>query len=690
MVIEREYYNGEWESENNREGWKYMDRIHRGEEFSYKPGDTLPFGVTRVSDGVQFAVSIPNGKDCYLNLYRKGQKRPACRIGLSREYKRGSVYFVRVTDCPGTTPDRSVADVLSQEYEYMYETDGEEFVDSYAAMVYGRERWGRRQAKSVGVRGGICLEEFDWQGDGPLGISFSDMILYQLHVRGFTKHHSSKVAHRGTYDGLRERIPYLRELGVNALLLLPCYEFDELPQEQQHALGEPKGGEASRPIPQKHIRDTVYGREMPAGKQAGKLNYWGYGSRDTYYFAPKASYASEPHRVSVEFKELVRSLHQAGIEVLLDIYFTPGTNVCLMEDCLRSWVLEYHIDGFRVNQEVTPSLMLVSDPILSGVKLLADYWNREVLAETGTLGREHALAEYNEGFMNCARRYLKSDEGQVEGFANYLRRNTSDVAAVNFMTYVNGFTMMDLVCYDVKHNEENGELNQDGTQYNYSWNCGVEGKSRKKAIVSRRMCQIRNAFAMMLLSQGTPMLLAGDEFGNTQNGNNNPYCQDNEITWLDWRQLESRREIFDYVKKLIAFRKEHPVLHQARELQMYDSLSCGIPDISIHGTQAWRADFSYYSRMLAVLLYGEYQNREDGTADDSIYIIFNMYWEPRSFDLPNLPGDKEWYPAIETYENSFHEIPKPVKRKRRRKKTSLESQKKTVVPPRSVVVFVGR
>jgi glycogen operon protein len=278
----------------------------------------------------------------------------------------------------------------------------------------------------------------------------------------------------------------------------------------------------------------------------------------------------------------------------------------------------------------------------------------------------------------------------VESFANYFCRGSSDVANINFMTSVNGFTMMDLVSYDVKHNEDNGEDNQDGTQYNYSWNCGVEGRSRKKAIVSRRMCQIRNAFAMILLAQGTPMLLAGDEFGNTQQGNNNPYCQDNAVTWLDWRQLESHREIFDYVRRLIHFRKEHPVLRQGRQLNMFDSLSCGMPDLSIHGTQAWKTDFSYYSRMLAVLLYGEYQCREDGLADDSLYIIFNMHWESQSFDLPNLPGAKEWYPVIETYGNTFSEAPKPPQKKTKKKKPLLGNRRKTVVPPRSIVVFVGR
>ena len=668
-----------------------MDKTEK--KFQYKQGDTLPFGVTKTADGVQFAVSIPKGKECYLNIYKTGQKRPACRIRLSKEYRRGSVYFVKITDCPGADAGRSVAEALSRDYEYMYEVDGKEFIDPYAAVVHGREKWSKRPIGSHVVRGGIDLDSFDWEGDSPLGISFSDMILYQLHVRGFTRHASSKVAHRGTFAGLAEKIPYLQELGINSVLLLPCYEFDEVQMPAKiHGMPQQSAGKPQN-VPRnedKAGRQDDFAVSPSMKVEQVKINYWGYGQSETYYCAPKAAYASDPHGAGVEFKNLVKKLHQAGIEVLMDIYFMPGTNVCLMEDCLRNWVLEYHVDGFRVNQEVMPAQMLVSDPVLSGVKLLTDYWNREMLASVGDSGSQGTLAEYNEGFMNCARRYLKSDEGQVEGFSGFFRRGSENMAYINFMTHVNGFTMMDLVSYDVKHNEVNGEGNQDGTQYNYSWNCGVEGKSRKKFIRSRRMSQIRNAFAMMLLAQGTPMILAGDEFGNTQEGNNNPYCQDNEITWLDWRSTSASTEIFDYVKKLIAFRKEHPVLHQNRELYMFDSLSCGMPDVSIHGTQAWKADFSYYSRMLAVLLYGDYQKKADGLADDSIYIIFNMYWEPKSFDLPNLPADKDWYPAVETYDNTFSEIPQPVRRKKRRKRPSLESQKKTIVPPRSIVVFVGR
>lgn len=665
---------------------KYMDtKKQKNEKYKYRPGHTLPFGVSEVEEGVQFSICLPGVRECYLLLYRKGQKRLAARICLSERYMRGSVRSIVFTEIEGNKDPHAVAAVLSEQYEYLYEADGRKVTDPFAACIRGREKWGRRTnaSEDTSLRGVITLEEYDWEEEFPLRIPYHESILYQLHIRGFTKHSSSGVRHKGTFAGLQEKIPYLKELGVNGVLLLPCYEFDEIQSRQTQALGRPQN------VPETVRQSTVHS-SIDEKNTTVRINYWGYGGSHTFYMAPKASYASDPLHPVHEMKDMIHAMHQAGIEVLLDIYFSPGMNVWDMSDCLRRWILEYHIDGFRVNQEVIPSLNLVSDPVLSGVKILASYWDEQVMGQAGILRQENALAEYNEGFMNTARRFLKSDEGQVEAFANCFRRNPSSHAVINFMTYVNGFTMMDLVSYDVKHNDENGEMNQDGTQYNYSWNCGVEGKTRKKTVLARRMCQMRNAFLMMLLSQGTPMLLAGDEFGNTQNGNNNPYCQDNLTTWLDWRKLETHREIWEYVHKLIRFRKAHPVLHPEQELRLFDVKSCGMPDLSIHGTQAWRADFSYYSRMLGMLYYGEYAQKENGETDDSVYIIFNMYWEARSFDLPNLPQDKEWYPVIETYDNTFCETLPAVPKKKRVHKPALESRKKTVVPPRSIVVFLGR
>ena len=634
--------------------------------FKIRPGDLLSFGVIKVASGVQFSVYLPGEANCKLKLYRIGRKEPACVIPLTGEYKRGGVYFVIITGISESykSEGRSIAQILSQDFEYMYEADGREFIDPYVHVIPGKSVWGKvyeEQNKKI-IRGGVCLDDFEWGDDFQIRRPFEDVILYQLHVRGYTKHSSSGVKHKGTYEGLREKIPYFKELGVNCLLLLPCYEFNEVIEENTRA-----------------------GHEI-------KYNYWGYGGKDVYYLAPKVSYAADKKNPVREFKNLIKSLHEEGIEVLMDIYFLPGTNLSLMTDCLRNWVINYHIDGFRVNQSVMPSIALISDPILSGVKILAEYWDENLLRSTGVKYSEKFLAEYNEGFMNDTRRFLKSDEGMVEKFSNRFKRNSDNYSIINFVTHVNGFTMMDLVSYDVKHNESNGEMNRDGSEYNYSWNCGVEGRSRKQYVVTRRMQQIRNAFLMLLCSQGTPMILAGDEFGNTQYGNNNAYCHDDNVTWLNWKRGNREQEIFDYVKKLIVFRKEHKILRQASSFKMMDSRGYGIPDLSIHGTQAWRADFSYYSRMLAILLNGEYVQDEAGEPDDIIYLIFNMYWESKTFDLPSLPVGKKWYAAITTYDNGFNELPPKVKRKKvaKVKRSEMHLQRKTVVPPRSIVVFVGR
>lgn len=617
--------------------------------FTIKPGNALPLGVTKVADGVQFAIYLQNKKKCYLKLYRKGWKLPEYRIPLTDEYRMGSVYFVHI-QLTNLSGDLDLARLLTEQYEYLYEADGEDIIDPYAAGISGRERWNHRG--KLPIRGKICLLDFDWMGDCILRTPFHELILYQLHPRGFTKHVTSRVKAKGTFAGLQEKIPYMKQLGINGVFLLPSYEFEEI--------------------------------------QGEKVNYWGYGESGNYYFAPKAAYSSS-EQADVELKQTVKMLHQNGIEVLLDFYFAPGTNLNLITDCLRHWVLNYHVDGFRVNTEVMPSISLVSDPILSGVKLLSAYWDAQMLSRAGISHMEHSIAEYNEGFMNDARRFLKSDEGQVAKFFERFYRHPAHTGVINFMTHVNGFTMMDLVSYDIKHNESNGERNTDGTEYNYSWNCGVEGKSRKKTVREQRMRQIRNAFLMLFLSQGTPMLLAGDEFGNTQDGNNNPYCHDDTVTWLNWQETKMAGEIREYVRKLIAFRREHPVIRQEQPLRLMDTLSCGVPDLSAHGLQTWRPDFSNYSRLLGVLLCGKYAAVPDGGEDDSIFVIFNMYWENKSFGLPDLSDGREWFAAIETFDDSFYELPaRRVKPGRRKKSKRLGIQRTTVVPPRSIVVFVSR
>ncbi|MCR5625497.1 MAG: hypothetical protein K6G11_09745 [Lachnospiraceae bacterium] len=788
--------------------------------FTIHPGNSMTFGVTQVANGVQFSVYLPDSGKCELKLYKKGHVSPQIVIDLTEEYKWGSVYFVIIDKHPKNPDKRSIEQILSEDYEYTYETNKGEVLDYYARSLHGRENWGTIKNKDK-IRSGIELQEFDWENDLPPRRPFNEVIMYQLHVRGFTKHRSSKVKNKGTFAGVTEKIDYIKDLGVNAIMLLPCYEFDEVlcetsygepsdfyansevgksdrslrkmqdNEKKAEAIQSAKLGKASdtAKITVKAEEDIIKadkdnakldkentkagnknsgsaskgktgakaGKEEAKSKKTAKgasskvnvventekssvtdnasgavgtvdnsafdlrnasnaqrgqmlagwkepkvkINYWGYGTNNTYYFAPKASYAGPKKNPCDEMKKMVKAFHKEGIEVLMDIYFSPGTNINLMTDCLRHWVLDYHIDGFRVNNDVYPSIVGASDPILSGVKLIISYWDVNEMKRAEVVRDCNAFAEYNDGFMNDARRFLKSDEGMTGAFISRFYRNPKEYSVINYISCVNGFTLMDLVSYDIKHNDDNGEHNTDGTDFNYSWNCGVEGFSRKKAIVRRRMNQIRNALVMMFLSQGTPMLLAGDEMGNTQYGNNNPYCQDNKVTWLDWSKLDTYREIHDYIKNLIAFRKQYPVLHQKDELMFMDRLGVGMPDISIHSTVAWKSDYSNYNRMLGILLYGDYVNvstsddavglRRQGKVEsgDSIYIIFNMYWEAKYFDLPQLPDNKEWYIALETFSGEFKEIPKP-KKKTRKKIMSLADSRRTMVPARSIVVFVGR
>jgi len=665
--------------------------VRRKKLFECRVGNALPLGVTKVREGVQFAVYLPKHKDCYLKLYKKRKKNPDYVVALTDQFRVGGVYFVVICKAEGVKDGRTAAEILEQDYEYLYEAGGEEFIDPHAGYVTGRNYWAKRFPQAQPVRGGICLEEFDWKGDSPPQIPYSDLILYQLHVRGYTRHSSSKVEHKGTFRGLTEKIPYLKELGINAVLLLPVYEFCEVADEtagEKPALGDGKKGK-DMPVQTVSTKNTSVG---DIGQEAAEnqINYWGYGAPDTYYFAPKASYCSHEASPSCEFKEMVQAFHANGMEVLLDMYFIPGTNLFLMTDCLRSWVLKYHVDGFRINQEVMPLLSVVSDPILSGVKILANYWDMDMLKNARISGQKNVFGEYNEGFMNEARCFLKGDGGMVEKVAGRFSRNPEDHSVINFMSYINSFTMMDTVSYDIKHNQANGERNHDGADVNYSWNCGVEGKTRKKSILDRRMVQIRNAFLMLLTSQGTPMILAGDELGNTQLGNNNPYCQDNAISWINWNQTKTSVAIHDFVQKMIQMRRSFPVLHQKGPVQMMDTLSCGMPDLSIHGMQAWKPDYSGYSRMLGMLYYGAYVEGQTGR---SVYIIYNMYWEARSFDLPNLPGGRVWRVMVDTYDNTFDSTllkpkKKPSQKSLRSRKKQAELQKKTVVPPRSAVIFV--
>ena len=362
--------------------------------------------------------------------------------------------------------------------------------------------------------------------------------------------------------------------------------------------------------------------------------------------APKRSY-SATNDPAQEFRHLIQAMHKAGIACILEMYFPAGTNPFLALRALQSWKLNFHVDGFHVLGDGAPVQLLMQDGILSDSKLMFyGFDERDIRGKKEPAHK--CVAEYNPGFLQDMRRFLKSDEEMVEGAAWHVRRNPDRYAVINYMACQDGFTLNDMVTYNYRHNEANYENNQDGSSYNYSWNCGVEGPTRKMNIRQLREQQLRNAFLMVLLSQGVPMIYGGDEIGNSQNGNNNAYCQDNSIGWIDWKGLKKNESLLEFVKAVIAFRKEHPILHTPGELRGVDYQTRGLPDVSVHGERAWLLNSENTSRLLGIMYYGAYARRKDGTYDDSIYIAYNFHWESRSVALPNLPGKGCWTKVIDT------------------------------------------
>ena len=553
-------------------------------------GFPFPQGCTVEGQTANFSVAVPEGQTCELIIYKKGARASAFSQEMPYSDVAGNLHFLSV--------------VLEQpeDYEYCYKIGGKIVPDPYGKAFSGREHWSVSKEKRK-LRTRIVTDTFDWGKSQFPHLKKEDVIAYSLHVRGFTKHSSSGVAHKGTFDGVTEKLPYLQKLGINQIHLMPVYEFDE---NQRH------------------------------------VNYWGYGK--AYFFAPKASYAAgDPVN---EMKLLVRQMHLAGIEVILEMPFTEGTTFSLILDCLRYWVMQYHVDGFIVNPYICNPDELAKDPVLAKSKIL----------------------KKEDGFQNVMRRFLKGDEGMIRDVICQLKNQ--DTQLYNYIASHNGFTLCDVVSYDGKHNEANGENNLDGPDYNYSWNCGAEGYSRKKAVNELRKNQIFNAFFLLLFAQGMPCILSGDEFMNTQKGNNNAYCQDNLISWLDWNQLSRQEELYTFVCRLIALRKA--CMKQIAKKSEDTMGRSGIPQISYHGEDAWQMPAGRASRQLGVFYH------EESTEKD-FYIAYNMHWLSHSFALPSLPKGMEWVCIAGTKEGVLDE-----------KEAVPVKDKKVQLEERTIKVFVGR
>ena len=694
-----------------------------GVQYLLRPGRPLPFGATLVPGGVNFSIFSRHATSCALVLFDKGQPQPKVEIPFPDAFRIGNVFTMVVFD------------LAYESLEYGFRMDGpwnpseghrfdrsKILMDPYARAVAGRDLWGQPPDWDdvYPHRARLVPDDFHWEQDRPLEIPMSDLVIYEMHVRSFTRHPSAGAKHPGTFSAIRQKIPYLKDLGVNCVELLPIYEFDEF--------------ENSRPNP-----------------QTGELlmNYWGYSTLG--FFAPKAGYAATGrHGMQVdELKHLIQELHASGIEVMLDVVFnhtaegnergptihyrgidnkayymlTPGgyyfnfsgtgnTLNCnhpvvrsMVLDCLRYWASEYHIDGFRFDLAAilgrdqsgaplaNPPLLesLAYDPILAKCKLVAEAWDAGGLYQVGSFPAFGRWAEWNGKYRDQVRQFLKGEAGlatevaaRVEGSPDlYAVEGRGTTASINFITCHDGFTLMDLVSYDGKHNEANGEDNRDGSDDNYSWNCGAEGPTGDEGINATRRRQMKNAVALLMTSQGIPMILMGDEIGRTQRGNNNAYCHDNEINWMDWRLLEENAEVFRFFKRCIAFRKAHPVLRNDAHLQRRDLVGSGYPDVSWHGVKAWQPDWSEASRTVAFMLDGAHARR--GTVrDDDVYVAANTHWEAHEFELPRLGEDRRWHVFANTGAAHPHDVWDVGS------EPSLEDQGTLLMGPRSVAILVGR
>lgn len=555
-------------------------------------GYPLPLGISENNGIVNFSVEAEDSKTCKLNIYKKGEETPEMCLDMQTE--RG-VDCVRFTALP-------ISKVKGREYNY--EIDGVRQLDPYVKAYTTSHRTGE-------LRGKILADAYDWEGDKPLQIPDYEVVAYSLHVRGFTKHRSSKVKHKGTFLGLTEKIPYLKELGINQIQCMPIYDFDET---------------------------TPY------------TNYWGYGEANCFAIKKRYAASKNPEK---ELKNMVKAFHQSGIEVVFNMPFTEQTPKHRMLDCLRYYRMEYHIDGFVLNAYVAPMESIRTDAILKTAKIIVN----------------------QDDFQNTIRCFMRGDRGVLQPAIQSMKRIAKECGGYNHITNHTGFTLADLVSYKRKHNEANGENNLDGPSMNYSWNCGREGNTRDENILVLRKKQRRNAMMLLLLSQGTPIILAGDEFGNSQKGNNNVYCQDNQTAWLDWNQLEREQDFYEFVKQLIAIRKLYSAFGVEQMLTGTDRFGCGVPDISYHGEEAWKTE-----DMQKEAYVGIYYHCEDGT---DCFVAYNMQECEQELALPTLSEHKVWQcmlttadRLVETQEFSGARIE--------------DDRRKVIVSARTIVLLVGR
>lgn len=683
--------------------------------FPVRPGMFHLNGAMALPIGVNFTVHTHHGTTVELLLFHRGEDEPYAVLPFPESYRIGDVYSMIVFY------------LNIEDFEYAYRVDGpykpkkgllfdreNVLLDPYAKAVAGQRIWG--EVKKGPYHARVVKDTFDWGDDPQSKRELNDLIIYELHVRGFTKHNSSGVTHNGTFAGLKEKIPYLKELGINAVELMPVFEFDE----------------------------TVHEREVNGKKL---VEYWGYNT--VSFFAPNTSYnaSTEHHNEGTELKEMIKALHDNGIEVILDVVFnhtaegneqgptfsfkgfdnniyymlTPDGNYynfsgcgntlnCnhpivqqMILECLRYWTINYRVDGFRFdlasilgrNEDGSPMnnppllRTLACDPLLRNVKLIAEAWDAGGMYQVGRFPASNRWAEWNGRYRDTLRSFLKGDNwaswtaawciaGSGDMYGGFFSDDNGNYAGynscINFLTCHDGFTLYDLYSYNEKHNDGNGWNNTDGSDDNRSWNCGAEGETNDPEILALRFKMIRNACAVLMCSRGTPMFLAGDEFGNSQFGNNNSYCQDNEISWLDWSLLEKNKELFEFFKFMIRYRYKHPVIRKNLPKAV-----CGMEQLQAHAANAEITNLPEGARTFAISFAG--YNREKG-ADDLVYIAVNSYWEDVPITLPKLRNRGTWHLSVNTAGDKKGNYYYPEGKEPR-------VAGKYTMPSRSVAIFTG-
>ena len=621
-------------------------------KINVKEGNYAKLGVQQQAGQVTFTFCGEKEDICFVVLVRKSDMNRV-RVEVPESFCLGSLRSITIVDLDVTG------------YVYYYEINGIKQIDPCAQRIVGREIWNdeSRKAKDYEVFCGFAKEDFDWKNDLAPEIPRDRMLLYKLHVRGFTMD-ADKQKYPGTFQALMNRIGYLEKLGITTVELMPVYEFEEMPIPVETKLPEYVKWEPDE-------EDMIQPESVQV--QVGRLNYWGYGPGN--YFAVKASYASNPEQADREYKTLIRRLHAHHMECIMEMYFPVDTNHNLIVDVLRYWVREYHVDGFHLLGESIPVTAIVQDNLLSRTKIMCEKYDPGVVCD----GRKYMnLYVYKDEYMYPARKILNHLNGNMKEFIDQQRKQGSRIGYVNYITSNNGFTLADLFMYNDRHNEENGENNLDGNAWNYSNNYGIEGPTRKRYINSLRRLKWRNSMLMLMLAQGVPMLWAGDEIENSQKGNNNAYCQDNAIGWVNWKNEKTHRKELVFLQKLVRFRKEHPIISNEMPFQFSDYHALGCPDLSFHGESAWILEPTVGRMCIGMLYCGAY-TKGDKEAED-VYVAYNFFSAVSSLALPQLDKHKRWYLVMDSSNDSQPYLDEAV----------LMENSSITMMPQSICVLVGR